>query len=400
MSETSHCSNICTNSTLSIQKDLLKVTHNNFSISISEKNKSLRKFDSNENLLNGKRQKPINNTSKNNLNIESFNENLCNLKNICEIVRENFSNFIVFTSIYDLLYLIYATKKNSIVSYNIIENQIFITIYNAHENIISSFKHYCQRKQKLELFISTSFFDLKIWNIENYSCIFYLNNSYTACFFTIKNINYIAATSINKNSYNIEKINIFNLESGDKVKSLDNSQDFISFIDSYTENENLFIIIHNRNIIKSFDYEKNKIYNNYFSKKDDENNENSENNSYFGGIFVIQSEGMTKLIVLCDEDNQMKIWNFHNGNLMKIINFYNLNYCSVTLWNENYLFLAARDGLKLINIKEEKIITINKKREYFNVVKKIMHPKYGECLITKGRHNENIKIWVIEKKDC
>ena len=30
-------------------------------------------------------------------------------------------------------------------------------------------------------------------------------------------------------------------------------------------------------------------------------------------------------------------------------------------------------------------------------VKKVKHPKYGECLISQGSSNDNIKLWINKK---
>ena len=54
--------------------------------------------------------------------------------------------------------------------------------------------------------------------------------------------------------------------------------------------------------------------------------------------------------------------------------------------------------IKIIALNDRKIIKslIGYRREVV-CVKKIIHPKYGKCLISQGISNEEIKLWI--KKD-
>ena len=51
------------------------------------------------------------------------------------------NTFFVVKSIEDILLLIYAKENNSIISYNLINNQIISEIKNAQDNDISNFWH-------------------------------------------------------------------------------------------------------------------------------------------------------------------------------------------------------------------------------------------------------------------
>ena len=56
------------------------------------------------------------------------------------------------------------------------------------------------------------------------------------------------------------------------------------------------------------------------------------------------------------------------------------------LWNNDNLFVGCQDKtIKLINIKNGKTTKIlSGDREEVVTIKKIIHPKYGECLISYG----------------
>ena len=52
--------------------------------------------------------------------------------------------------------------------------------------------------------------------------------------------------------------------------------------------------------------------------------------------------------------------------------------------------------MKLINVKNEKIDKNLKGHSYEIVtIKKMVHPQYGECLLSQDRENNQIKIWTI-----
>ena len=73
-----------------------------------------------------------------------------------------------------ILYLIYTTKdkNNSIVVYNILNNQKINTIKYAHYKPISNFRYYCDKEcnRELLLTISAQNNNIKIWNI-NWECL-------------------------------------------------------------------------------------------------------------------------------------------------------------------------------------------------------------------------------------
>ena len=72
--------------------------------------------------------------------------------------------------------------------------------------------------------------------------------------------------------------------------------------------------------------------------------------------------------------------------------------CGICLWNKNYLLVGSYDCIIIVDMNNGKIIRklIGNKYEIINI-KRIIHPKYGECLVSQGILNEKIKIY-IEKK--
>ena len=105
-----------------------------------------------------------------------------NIYPVIKFTNDSFSYFLldnifcVFKSNYnDILYLIYTTKDkiNSIVVFNILNNQKINTIKNAHDKPISNFRYYLDKECKRELLltISAQNNNIKIWNINNWECL-------------------------------------------------------------------------------------------------------------------------------------------------------------------------------------------------------------------------------------
>ena len=164
------------------------------------------------------------------------------------------------------------------------------------------------------------------------------------------------------------------------------------FIDIYYDNilYKNYIITGNFGNIKSFDYNNNILYQKYIDIK------HKDINSYHS-IIVKKIKEMVKLFASC-EDGNIKIWNFHSGFLLNKIKINNEGLTGISLWNDNYLFVGGDDKLiQLIDINNG--IVLKKLSGHENIVltiKKIIHPKFGECLISQNLNESKIKFWTIK----
>ena len=96
----------------------------------------------------------------------------------------------------------------------------------------------------------------------------------------------------------------------------------------------------------------------------------------------------------------IRIWDFHSAKLLNIINVINGWLNSICLWNEDYLFVGCYDcTIKLIELQKGKIITnLKGHKNRILTIKKIIHPKYGECLVSQDSEESEIKLWNISNK--
>ena len=95
-------------------------------------------------------------------------------------------------------------------------------------------------------------------------------------------------------------------------------------------------------------------------------------------------------------DGYIRIWNFHLGLLLNKIKINNLNLKGISLWNDNYLFVGCSDKtIKLIELNNGLIVkNLTSHDDIVITVKKIIHPKYGKCLISQNLGRSNIKLWI------
>ena len=318
------------------------------------------------------------------------------------IIKDSFSlywfnnSFIIFNSINNIIYLIYTNKNNSILSYDLISFKKIAEIKYSHFMQITNFKYYLDKdiyKKELIMSISAEDNNIKLWDIKNWECllnIIEVNKNgylYSSCF--LINNNYIYIITSNYNFPNtVEPIKIYDLK-GNKVFEVNDSNDNTVYIDNYYDNilSNNYIITGNNNYVKSYDYNHNILYHKY--------NDDSKGFHY---SIIINKENITSLIESC-EDGNIRIWNFHSGELLKKININKGTLFGICLWNNEYILVGCYDKMiKLVDIKygifikdfighNHRVITI----------KKFYHPKYGDCIISEGWINDGIILWIKKK---
>ena len=382
----------------------------------SEKQKKSKKrklFNlSNDQLTRHKSLNKINNSEKENINSINIQTNeqkeKINLKQsdldfvfYKDLTNQSFvddfsascdNTFTVFKSISEIFYLVFASIEKSIISYDIKNNQKICEIKNAHNNYIIDFRHFYDKNNKRDLLISVSSFDnnIKLWNINNWTCILEIKNAnrtgalYSASFLCENNEIYIISSNSNLLKRK-DPIKIFNLN-GEIIKEIKFSNS-INFIECYYEINNIYIIFGTHSNVLSYDYTNNKMYNNY--------GKYGQIKGSYNGIIVHNSK-----LIASNFGGIIEIYNFHTG---EILNEVKLNidsgFSGICLWDENNLLVGCSDKtIKLINLKERKLKKSFFGHNYFvATVKKIYIPKIGDCLISQGMTSDTIKLWTIKK---
>ena len=342
-------------------------------------------------------------TNEKDLNDTKINDNSSGVNNIHFI--KNLSNdsfayqdldntFCVFKSIYDIFYLIYSTKNRAIIAYNLIDNVLMYKIKNAHNEYISNFRSYQDIINERDLLISISCKDnnIKLWNINNWECLLNIKNVNksgvlnSSCFLNINSSNIFILTSNFNFRGESDPIKIFDFNVT-KIEEISNSNEETYFIDTYFSKKmsKYFIITGNHGYVKCYDYNENAVYKKYYD---------SDIRGHFSIIIDDDDKDEVKIIE-SSCDTYIRIWDFHLGSLLKKIKIFDSRIYGICLWSKEYLYVGCESmKIRLIELKTGKnIYNLSGHNGLILTLKKINIPQYGECLISQGYENDNIKLW-------
>lgn len=368
------------------------------------------------------------------------------------LIKENNAyTFCSFKSIDDILYLVYIKEKYYINFYNIIDERKICEIVTNDEKIIE-LKYLFDEFNKRDLLFSISYKNIILWNVNTLECIFDLKSNNNCNFY------HLGFLKENNKRYNFivshKKLTIYDLNGNKlndyqgyiKVKNLLDYQGYLKaknflkhrFIDSYYDkklNKNYIFMSNDNYELYSIDYEKNELYQNYYSRNKPKNvlyNDHSFKESENFQIIFNESEGILKIIFPLYKEDSIGIFNFHSGKMIykidlnefkngffgksKISDIY-----SISFMDDNYIILSigknkefsyvtpnglsnlyideyhTYHSIQLINLKEKKMVEVLNLKvidEYItnkNVfVKNIFHPKYKDCLLIQDSCGEII----------
>ena len=303
--------------------------------------------------------------------------------------------FTIFESLEKIPYLVYSNKKYSILFYNLLEDKIIKEIEKAHGRWeITNFGYFLDSINLRDLIISVSGVqnNIKIWELKNYECIVNIEdnvkNGYinSACIVNDNGQNFVIADNIGS-----EPIKIFDME-GVKLKELNGSNEKSFFIDTYYENKlsKNFIITGGQCFVKAYDFSENKLYQEY---RDEDNDSN-----HFS-ITINNNSEVIKLIESCN-DGYIRIWNFHSAELLNKIKISTQPIFGVCIWNDEYIFVVCEEKeIKLVDINNGNITkNLSGHSKAVATIKKINIKNYGECLISQGMRDDQIRLWGNKKK--
>jgi WD40 repeat protein len=275
----------------------------------------------------------------------------------------------------------------------LINNNNLLEIKKAHSSDITNFRHYLDNIYKRDLIMSISGPDcnIKIWNVNNFELLLNIEEIYmdglisSACFINYFNQNYILTSNSSEVTNIPESIYVFDFN-GHKIKEINDSKDPTYFIDIYyhINFDKNYIITGNKCYIKVYDYKNNEIMLKYCDNS----------NNYHNSIIIDDKSLIIKIIESC-EDGNIRIWNFYSGELLNKIKISNKRLYEICLWDNKYIFVGCEDNtIKLVELNNNLII--NNLKGHNNIVltvKKIIHPKYGECLLSQGYTDDKIILW-------
>ena len=348
--------------------------------------------DLEENLLPQKDESmfiPHNNFIKFNSNPENlvFKTDICSTAHKINSINCVFSTFVSFTG--ETL-VVWGTPLYSIEVYSLDKEKIIKTISNAHSQTIFSCRHYVNKKAKKE-YIITSGHDhkVKVWDMrQNWENIVNIQNAHSSYYIYSVSIlcddktdaNYIISSAPN------EKMKIWDF-SGKLLNSVGANDESTYFIDVFYEvrQKQYYIINANSVDVKVYEFSTTKLYKNYKGTP----------HTWHMSATVVEIKKVYTLIE-SDGNGYIRMWDFHSGALLKTISTNgSINLRGIVLWNEDYIFSSGSDyKVRLYDLKNQKFVKdFPGHTSTVCSVEKIVHPKYGEALISHGLDGK-LKLWI------
>jgi WD40 repeat protein len=230
--------------------------------------------------------------------------------------------------------------------------------------------------------------NIKLWNAHNWECllnlkqIYYKGFLFSACFLHLNNDIFIITSNNNTKITEdfSEPIKIYDI-SGNFIKEVEESYLKSFFIESYLD----YIITGNNGYLKSYNFQENKTYQIYRDKTD---------NSFYSNVNTIKDKDVIKIIEFY-VGGLIRIWNFHLGILLNKIKLDHAIFGNC-LWNKEYILVGCYNGtIELIELKSGKKYGIYEGHNCTVInVNKIIHPLYGECIISQGIGKDKIKFLI------
>ena len=395
---------------------------------VIQNNKKVEKESDKKSKIKKKKSKSkiITNASNNNINIiienepiekiqlkEEIRKNEKNLKKLNPLHFEFISNlsksemnfrvdntFEVFNSILGQMCLVYAfkleNKYNSIATYNIIDYKTMGVLRNAHREDITNFRHYLDKRNRRDLILSVSATDnnVRMWDINNLEFIITINNinrhgfTKSACILNFNNDLFIVTSNYSHSEVQ-EPIRLYNMD-GYKIKEINYKNNQTYFIDIYHDKQFdiKYIITGNLGFVRTYNYTNDCKYHRY-NDDDDEEYEHYK-------VIIYNKDNNTK-IISTGKERQIIIWDFHSTELLNKIKVSDItfdNLYGISLWNNNILVAGCGNTLHIIDIKNEEVVNILIGHSYnIMTIKTIIHPIYGECIVSQELYNGQIKLW-------
>ena len=268
----------------------------------------------------------------------------------------------------------YNNNENNNHNEKKIINEYLISADDNHIVIVWDILNYFEVKQKID----TNYED------DIYSCLIFFDNNIT------NNQSYIiSSTYSTSNDIHNSATKIYSLESSEyicyiKESNFDNIYYLLLWYNQQNKKNYLIQFSFKKILINNLDLKDNEIYAKLTQEPE---------NEHFSG-FIFSKNNFEYLCTSC-YNGFIHIWDLCNKKIVYKIDTKSL-LCHIIKWNEKYAIAADYENKSFI------IIDLNEKKIYNDIsiehtlevkcVKKLFHPKYGECLLTAGRDSV-IKLW-------
>ena len=171
-----------------------------------------------------------------------------------------------------------------------------------------------------------------------------------------------------------------------------NNKEKVCYIDIYFDRilcKN-YLLIGNHGNVKSYDLKKDQLYYEYCDSE----------KKFDHSSVVINYKEIIELIESSD-DGYIRIWNFHFGKILKKIKVCESYLYGICLWNYDYLFVGCENKtIRLVELNTGELVKeLRGHADSVISIKKLIIPKYGDCIISQGNQSDQIKLWIYKLKN-
>ena len=304
-------------------------------------------------------------------------------------------------------YLISSNYKECTIAIILLEKNSLVASLKGHKNEIFSIRYFINEVTKDEYIISSDIEkNVIVWNIHDnfkkefnckidysYSCHIY------SCIITnIQQFNYVItssyANSSNKKDAKMDCTKMYSLMNKDFIKNIYNTESNCTryMLSWYNDSdENTYIIelcdskISINNLLKQKNY---CIFKSEFS-----------NEEYLTGFLYNKDEN--DYLITGSWNGYVRIWDLDEKTQINFIQTENVELYNIIPWSEKCAVIAYKflNRIKIMDIKYFEIVTEIEcnKLNGIKCIKKIIHPLYGQCLISCSENGE-INLFLFNEK--
>ena len=253
-------------------------------------------------------------------------------------------------------------------------------------------RHFYDDNAKKDYLLATSYSkNCKIWDCSNFTNILTIQNCHTGSYLYSGLIVFDSLFTESPLVVTVapnENIKIWDFK-GALVNSINAISDYTYFLNIWYDNRNnkndIYIINANSKDVKIYNYRTGEVYRNFHGK--------DQSYAWHMSAFVSSIDKVPYLFE-SDGNGNLRVWNIDSQVLYKKILITGCNLRGICLWNETYVLAAGTDKtVKIINfMKEELEGTIEGHNNILCTIEKIIHPLYGESIIT-GAIDGKIKLY-------
>ena len=342
-----------------------------------------------------------------------------NIVNNFKFVYWNFDNYDIYYKYENKfeLFLVYGCNIN--INIVRIEDKKLFKSLKGHKDIVINVKHFYNKNDNNNYLLATDYSKkVYIWDLNKYIQIYKFDTGYSTdilCFIILFYKNYIITATEGTNYNDYTKIYSF-IDKTLIMKIIQTSKyETVYLLIWEYKNKYYLIELCYKNIF-IYDLSNGKLYKELVKNK----------NSYFYSGFISYDN---KYLYTCTNEGDIIIFNLYDSTLVYNINIKDLQFLKITLWSSvikkkkgtdkrkkeekiiNYILLSNKthDGFICIDISFDRELKEDCKqydtnfKYYINCfygkgttikcIKKIIHPIYGESLLSSG-NDKNIDLWI------